>query len=50
MHGKTGRPATHRNIKALVLRLARENPGYVASDRDCVDNEHATSRVAILSV
>ena len=29
MHGKTGRPATRRNIRALVLRLARENPGYV---------------------
>jgi putative transposase len=28
MRGKTGRPGTRRNIKALVLRLARENPGY----------------------
>src|SRR5690242_4304519 len=27
MRGKTGRPATRRNITALVLRLARENPG-----------------------
>ena len=27
--GRTGRPATRRNIKALVLRLARENPRYV---------------------
>ena len=26
MRGKTGRPATRRNIRALVLRLARENP------------------------
>ena len=26
--GKTGRPATRRNIQALVLRLARENPGW----------------------
>ena len=26
MRGKTGRPATRRNITALVLRLARENP------------------------
>ena len=26
MRGRTGRPATRRNIKALVLRLARENP------------------------
>jgi putative transposase len=25
---KTGRPATRRNIKALVLRLARENPEW----------------------
>jgi transposase len=24
-HGRTGRPATQRNIRALVLRLAREN-------------------------
>src|SRR5882672_4001879 len=28
IHGKTGRPATRRNIKALVLRLARENPEW----------------------
>ena len=28
MRGRTGRPATRRNIKALVLRLARENPGW----------------------
>src|SRR5260370_30611120 len=26
--GRTGRPATRRNIKALVLRLARENNGW----------------------
>jgi putative transposase len=26
--GKTGRPATRRTIKALVLRLARENPEW----------------------
>jgi len=26
--GRTGRPATRRNIKALVLRLARENPEW----------------------
>ena len=28
IHGKTGRPATHRNARALVLRLACENPGW----------------------
>jgi putative transposase len=28
MRGKTGRPATRRNIQALVLRPARENPGW----------------------
>jgi len=27
VRGKTGRPATRRNIRALVLRLASENPG-----------------------
>jgi hypothetical protein len=26
--GKSGRPATRRNIKTLVLRLARENPEW----------------------
>jgi putative transposase len=26
--GKTGRPATRRNIRALILRLARENPEW----------------------
>ena len=25
---KNGRPATHRNIKTLVLRLARQNPAW----------------------
>src|SRR5437764_16479 len=28
MRGKTGRPTTRRNITALVLRLARENPQW----------------------
>ena len=28
MRGKTGRPATRRNIKALILRLPRENPSW----------------------
>jgi putative transposase len=28
LRGKTGRPATSRNISALVLRLARENPEW----------------------
>jgi len=28
MRGNTGRPATRRNIRALVLRLAQENPGW----------------------
>jgi transposase len=28
MRGRTGRPAIRRNIKALVLRLARENPEW----------------------
>jgi len=28
VRGNAGRPATRRNIKSLVLRLARENPGW----------------------
>ena len=28
IRGKTGRPATRRNIRALVLRLTRENSGW----------------------
>src|ERR1700683_939243 len=28
IRGRTGRPATRRNIRALVLRLARENPSW----------------------
>ena len=28
IRGKTGRPATRRNIRVLVLRPARENPGW----------------------
>ncbi len=28
VRGKTGRPPARRNIRALVLRLARENPGW----------------------
>ena len=28
MRGKTGRPAIRRNIRALVLRLTRENPDW----------------------
>ena len=28
MRGNTGRPATRRNISALILRMARENPEW----------------------
>ena len=28
MHGRTGRPPTRRHIRALVRRLARENPEW----------------------
>jgi hypothetical protein len=31
---RTGRPATRRNVRALVFRLARENPDYVGISQD----------------
>jgi hypothetical protein len=31
MRGKTGRPAIRRNIRAVVLRLARENPDWATA-------------------
>ena len=31
VRGRTGQPATRRNIRALVLRLARENPGWATA-------------------
>jgi hypothetical protein len=44
MRGKTDRPATRRNIKALVPRLARENPDYVAFGRDRETQDQAHPR------
>jgi hypothetical protein len=37
VRGKTGRPATRRNIKALILRLACENPDGRGRCRDVWD-------------
>src|SRR5205809_3762878 len=31
MRGKTGQPASRRNIRALVLRLVREDPGWATA-------------------
>src|SRR5450432_2061659 len=31
MRARTGRPATGPNFKSLVLRLARENPGWATA-------------------
>jgi len=36
VQGKTGRPATRRNIQALVLRPARENPGFLRSQAEAI--------------
>ena len=36
VQGKTGRPATRRNIQALVPRLARENPGFLRSQAEAI--------------
>src|SRR6266550_7177811 len=49
MRGNTGRPATRRNIRALVLRLARENPdwGYrrIHGELACLGAKIAASTV-----
>jgi putative transposase len=49
LRGRSGRPATRRNIKALVLRLARENPewGYrkIQSERAGLGVKVAASTV-----
>ena len=40
VRGKAGRPATRRNIKALVLRLARENPEWGRRNRRPLAHGH----------
>ncbi len=48
MRGKTGRPATRRSIRALVLRLTRENPGYVELGfMWCLAADQVTSRSGV---
>ena len=44
MRGKTGRPTTRRNITALVLRLARDNPGDVG-EREAPTQIHYAARI-----
>ena len=50
IRGKTGRPATRRNIRALVLRLARENNtgGGGGARRGKGDNRRETKRPHII--
>ncbi|MEY9862024.1 hypothetical protein ABH935_007668 [Catenulispora sp. GAS73] len=49
---KNGRPATHRNIKTLVLRLARQNPawGYRRIHGELAGIAIAASTVYVLAV
>jgi hypothetical protein len=48
MRGKAGRSATRRSIRALVLRLARENPGWgyrELLDRTLIWNQNHLRRI-----
>jgi hypothetical protein len=53
LRGRTGRPATRQNIKALVRRLARENIADLLDGTQAyvlTAIEHATRRIRILGV
>jgi putative transposase len=43
--GRSGRPATHRKVRAVVLRLARENESWAVGGSTASSQGSASTRV-----